>query len=47
MKRENLDWLLGRQGGAREMGETGLLGWLVAFSFVAGLVLILSWLAHS
>lgn len=42
--RGKLDWLLGRRGGARDIGETGTLAWAAAFAFVVACVLLLSWL---
>lgn len=46
MKRENFDWFLGRKGGAREMGKTGIGQWLLAGMFVIGVICLLSVLAH-
>ncbi len=41
MKREQLDWLLGRRGGARHLGEIGILGVLLIATMPAWLGLFI------
>jgi hypothetical protein len=43
MTRKDIDWLLGPKGGAKDLGEIGLLGGLVGFVGFPCMLVFLIW----